>query len=126
MAIKNGLVEVGIPWGFNEWTDVEGYYSDMIYNNINIVDFIPIIPKANRKAVEDASSGKISSLFKSLYVPDPDFGCQYYNGMLKKFNLSNSCDEVKGVRLYITDNTQLAETITNEYSESALNLIAGK
>jgi len=119
--IRDGLVEIGIPWGFNEWTDVDGYFSDMIYNNISVVDLIPVIPKLSAEALKETAGGKVSSLFRALYVPDPEKGCEYYNNLLSRFgsNLTFGCDHVKGIRLYITDASQLSEVVTNQYSESA-------
>jgi hypothetical protein len=129
MAIeKDGFIHIGIPWGFNEWTDVDNYYTDLIYSNISVVDFIPIIPKLNKKIAEDdkktKDEGILAKILKELYIPDPDKGCAYYNGLLKRFGLAESCSQFKGVRLYLTDNTQLAETLNNEYSESVFGQTA--
>jgi len=122
---KNGIVHIGLPWGFNEWTDIDGYFTELIYANINTVDFIPVIPTVNTEILEDIKSqGKISNIFRSLYLPDVDKGCKYYNSMLKKFGLSRGCSEVKGVRLYLTDTTQVVDTITNSYQENLLHRMA--
>jgi len=129
MAIeKDGFIHIGIPWGFNEWTDVDNYYTDLIYSNISVVDFIPVIPKLNKKVAKDdkktKDEGILAKVLKELYIPDPDKGCSYYNGLLKRFGLAESCDQFKGIRLYLTDNTQLAETVNNEYSENVFGRTA--
>lgn len=127
LTTNDGLVKIGIPWGFNEWTDPDGYFSELIYANISIVDFIPMIPKLNTKVAEKIKNEKeLASLFKNLYIPDYDSGCKYYNGLLMRLNLSYGCDHIKGVRLYLTDNTQISEVVTNTYTENLISSLANR
>ena len=126
MISKNHIVEIGQPWGFNEWTELpDNYYTKKIYANINVVDFIPVVPKLNTDKIKSEGSilDKLSSIFQNLYVPDIEKGIKYYNGILMKFGLSDSCDDVHIVRLYLTDDTQLSETISNQYTA---NTVQGK
>ena len=124
---KDGFLRVGIPWGFNEWTEVDGYFSDLIYSRISIVDFIPVIPTVNKQALESVKNDKkLTYLLKNIYAPDPEKGCSYYNGLLRRVGLVNSCDEVKGIRLYLTDSTQVGETLSNTYDESLMHQIISK
>jgi len=129
MKIVNKIAHVGFPWGYNEFTELKSqYFTKKIYANINTVDFIPLVPTFNDEKFksDDPLSEKVTSFFKNLYVPDVDKGVRYYNSLLRKFGLAKTCDDVHIVRVYTTDDTQLAETLTNDYSSHTLERFVGK
>jgi hypothetical protein len=107
-------------------------YMNKIFANLHPVDIVPIIPKldfSEAKKFIDSQSGNIFEKLKeqlaeaimtmllTKFKPDYETGRRVFNYYLKDaFKIvSKNEPDIHYVRIYATDNTQIAESITSNY-----------
>jgi hypothetical protein len=107
-------------------------YMNKIFANLHPVDIVPIVPKLDfseaKKFIESQSNNILEKLKEQLaevimttlltkFKPDYKTGRRVFNYYLKEaFKIIDKNEpDIHYVRVYATDNTQIAESITSNY-----------
>ena len=133
-------LETGLPWTYSDYIEVHdnslkdsaygtGIYTNLMYSNLHPVDIIPILPKFDRRYIEEikkaAQSKELTEeqeksfqhLLSFLYKPEYKRAIEHYNNLLHTYGIVDESKIVSYVRLYATDNTQFSESINTSLEE---------
>jgi len=133
-------IEIGLPFSYMSYIDVEDpriknsafgnlYYTNLMYRNLHPVDLIPMVPKISKKLINQIKQGaqtkqltpeqqkQLEHTLSFLYEPDYEEGVKHYNSLLKMYRIVDEGKTVSYVRMYATDNTQIAESLNSNFEE---------